>query len=84
VNHAPSLHTDSPLDYDIKKHVVDDAIGLLNVNQERREKFIRERNELMAERMMNKKVQKMGVEEREKLRQQKLEERFNFERMRIN
>ena len=84
MNHAPSLHTDSPLDYDIKKHVVDDAIGLLNVNQERREKFIRERNELMAERMMNKKVQKMGVEEREKLRQQKLEERFNFERMRIN
>ena len=65
VNHAPSFATDSPLDYDIKKNVVSDAIGLLNVSQERREKYIKTKNEQMAERMLNKKVIKMGHEERE-------------------
>ena len=40
VNQSPSFATDSPLDYEVKKGVLRDAFRLLNVNQERREKFI--------------------------------------------
>lgn len=41
VNQSPSFATDSPLDHEIKKQVLRDAFKLLNVNQERRQKFIR-------------------------------------------
>ena len=40
VNQSPSFATDSPLDYEVKKAVLRDAFRLLNVSQERREKFI--------------------------------------------
>jgi tubulin polyglutamylase TTLL6/13 len=32
VNQSPSFATDSPLDYDVKKSVLQDAFKLLNVN----------------------------------------------------
>jgi hypothetical protein len=44
VNQSPSFGTDSPLDYEVKKHVLKDAFNLLNVSQERREDFLKERN----------------------------------------
>jgi len=45
VNHAPSFATDSPLDYEIKKKVLNDSLGLLNISQERREKYIKAKND---------------------------------------
>lgn len=32
INHAPSFTTDSPLDADIKKNVIRDALQLINLN----------------------------------------------------
>ena len=40
VNHAPSFATDSPLDYEVKKHVLGDAFKLLDLSQEWRELMI--------------------------------------------
>ena len=37
VNQSPSFATDSPLDYEVKKHVLGDAFKLLDLTQERRE-----------------------------------------------
>jgi tubulin polyglutamylase TTLL6/13 len=33
VNHSPSFSTDSPLDKDIKKRVISEALILMNVNR---------------------------------------------------
>jgi hypothetical protein len=32
VNHSPSFTTDTPLDYNIKKGVIKDAMGLIGLN----------------------------------------------------
>lgn len=45
VNQSPSFTTDSPLDYEVKKHVLVDAFKMLNVNHERRENFIKVRDQ---------------------------------------
>jgi len=37
VNCSPSFATDSPLDYEVKKHVIADAFKLLDLTHERRE-----------------------------------------------
>jgi hypothetical protein len=41
VNQSPSFGTDSPLDYEVKKAVLRDTFKLLNVSQERRNKYIK-------------------------------------------
>lgn len=41
VNQSPSFATDSPLDYEVKKSVLKDTFSLLNLNQERRENYIK-------------------------------------------
>jgi len=41
VNQSPSFATDSPLDYEVKKAVLKDTFSLLNLNQERREQYIK-------------------------------------------
>ena len=84
VNHAPSFATDSALDYDIKKNIVSDALALLNISQERRENFIKTKNEQMVERILSKKVAKLGVEEKENNKQARIEQRFEHERMKLN
>ena len=40
VNQSPSFATDSPLDYEVKKHVLGDAFKLLDLSQEWRELMI--------------------------------------------
>ncbi len=52
VNQSPSFSTDSPLDYKIKKIVLGDAFGLLNVSYEKREQFIRQKKEEMEKRIL--------------------------------
>jgi hypothetical protein len=84
VNQSPSFGTDSPLDYEVKKHVLKDTFNLLNVSQERREDFLKERNFQAAERMATGKTFKMGAQEREAKREESLNERFMYERMKLN
>lgn len=84
VNQSPSFATDSPLDYEVKKNVLKDAFSLLNVNQERREKFIKERNEQLADRVFQGKSVKLFGAERDKLKEEKVEERVLYERMKLN
>lgn len=58
-----------------------DTFKLLQINQSVREKIIADRNEQNAERIMTGKVNKMGPEEREKLRKQNHAEREDHEAM---
>lgn len=72
VNQSPSFSTDSPLDYEVKKHVLKDALAMLDMSQERRENYIRIRNEQNQERMMTGKTHKMSPQEREKLKHDRI------------
>ena len=72
VNQSPSFATDSPLDYEVKKQVLRDAFRLLNVNQERRQKFIKMKNKQMAERILTGKQDKIDPEERKRLKEERL------------
>jgi hypothetical protein len=84
VNQSPSFATDSPLDYEVKKQVLKDAFNLLNVSQEKREAFLKVRNDQAAERMATGKTFKLDTKERETLREERLTERFLYERMKLN
>jgi tubulin polyglutamylase TTLL7 len=84
VNQSPSFSTDSPLDYEVKKNVLRDALQMLDMSQERRENYIRIRNEQNQERMMTGKTFKMTPQEREKLRHDRIQVRMDFERIKLN
>ena len=40
VNQSPSFTTDTPLDFNIKKNLISDAVNLLNLNWKRKNKYI--------------------------------------------
>jgi len=40
INQSPSFETDTPLDYEIKKHLITDTFKLLNLNAKRKNKYI--------------------------------------------
>ena len=84
VNQSPSFATDSPLDYQVKKGVLKDAFNLLNVDQEKREKYLSQRDQKAAERMLTGKTVKFTGQERQTQKQEKIEERILFERMQLN
>lgn len=44
VNHTPSFSTDSPLDFEIKKNVINDSLKLLNMSYYKKEKYRREKH----------------------------------------
>ena len=79
VNCSPSFGTDSSLDYKIKKNVVADAFQMLNFSNKKRKEFIMQRKEKMEIRLRTGKTSKLPAAERERLRQQKLAERFKYE-----
>ena len=79
VNQSPSFGTDSSLDYKVKKAVLQDAFQLLNVNVEKREKIKEDNLKKTEIRIKTGKIVKMEPEEKAKLRNQKLQERFDFE-----
>ena len=83
MNQSPSFSTDSPLDYKIKKQVIGDAFHLLNCSYENRVQHIQTKKEEMEKRIRTGKTQKIGGEDREKLRQEKLKERFEYEKDRM-
>lgn len=67
VNQSPSFATDSPLDHEVKKQVLRDAFKLLNINQERRHKFIKMKQKQMAERILTGKQDRIEPEARKRL-----------------
>lgn len=79
VNCSPSFGTDSSLDYKIKKNVIGDAFKLLNFSNKKRKEFIKQRKERTETRIRTGKTFKLTPPEREKLRMQKLTERFKYE-----
>lgn len=83
VNQSPSFGTDSPLDYKIKKLVIGDAFNLLNCSYSKRIEHIKRKKEEMQKRILTGKTCKIGGEDKEKLRQEKLDERFEFEKHRM-
>jgi len=42
VNQSPSFLTDSPLDYQIKKNVLRDSLHMLNLNNKKKNRYLRE------------------------------------------
>jgi putative sterol carrier protein len=83
VNCSPSFGTDSSLDYLIKKNVIGDAFKLLNFSYKKRKELVKQRRDKIETRIRTGKTLKMTPMEREKLRQQKLQERFKFEAERM-
>ena len=79
VNQSPSFATDSALDYEVKKQVLRDTFKLLIVNQERREKFIKGKQRALAERILTGKLEKVDPAVKKKLKEERLQERFDFE-----
>lgn len=80
VNQSPSFSTDSPLDYKIKKTVLGDAFNLLNLSTERRLYCEQMQREAMERRIRTGKTSKVNMEDKEKQRQIKLKERYEFEK----
>ena len=80
VNQSPSFSTDSPLDYKIKKAVLGDAFHMLNIDQERRAECEQLQKEEMEKRIRTGKTSKINPEDREKIRAQRIKERYEFEK----
>ena len=82
VNQSPSFKTDSPLDYRIKKAVLTDTFRLLNMSWEKRKKIIKEQKESMKARILTGKQSKIDPEEKARIKEKKLKERFEYEKKR--
>ena len=54
VNQSPSLMTDSPLDYSIKKNLVRDTLHILNLSWKRKNKYLTAMKNEMANRLVGK------------------------------
>ncbi len=82
MNQSPSFSTDSPLDYLIKKHVLGDAFRLLNVSYDKKMDHIRQMREEAEKRIYQGRTSRLNLSncERRKLREEKLKERFDFEK----
>lgn len=81
VNHAPSLSTDSPLDFKIKKGLITDTIKLLNLSQQRKQKYKRQRAAEFQRRQTKGKVL-YSREEKEKIRE-KAERKRNLDESKL-
>lgn len=65
VNHTPSFTTDSPLDWKIKKHVIRDALLLMNISSRERKAYLKKQKELILKRAVTGKLEKDSKEERQ-------------------
>ena len=82
VNASPSFATDSPLDYKTKKAVLQDTFSLLNCTYSRRKKMLKQQKAQMQSRILTGKTSKLDPEEKARLREKALKERFEFEEKR--
>ena len=77
VNQSPSFMTDSPLDYQVKKNLLRDTLHMLNLTWKRKNRYIKQQKEEMANRLVGK--SRLSQEEREALREKKLRIKDKFE-----
>ena len=82
VNQSPSFATDSPLDYKTKKAVLTDTFRMLNCSVSKRKKLLKQQKAQMESRILTGKQAKMDPEEKAKLKEIKLKERFEYEEAR--
>jgi tubulin polyglutamylase TTLL6/13 len=69
--------TDSPLDYSIKKNLLRDSLHILNLSWKRKNKYISQTKNEMANRLVGK--SRMTAAEREALREKKLRIKDKYE-----
>ena len=79
VNHSPSFKTDASLDFKIKKALISDTVRLINLNSERKMRYIRQAEKVRKERVLKGKREKLDPEVREKLKKEAMEKRDKFE-----
>lgn len=65
VNHTPSFTTDTPLDRNIKKAVIRDALKIMNVSVNNRIRFKNKRREELQKRVLTGKKVKATIEEKQ-------------------
>ena len=70
VNQSPSFLTDSPLDLQIKKNLVRDTLHMLNINNKKKNRYLREMKTEMASRLVGK--HRANQADREALKAKKL------------
>lgn len=78
VNQSPSFTTDTPLDFNIKKNLIADAIVMLNLSWKRKNKYIQQKRLEQQKRVLVGKT-KMNQEEKEQQREKKLKIKDKFE-----
>ena len=54
VNQSPSFLTESPLDHSVKKNLIRDTLHILNLSNKRRNRYLREQKNEMANRLTGK------------------------------
>lgn len=69
--------TDSPLDYQVKKNLLRDTLHMLNLTWKRKNRYIKQQKDDMANRLVGKSRQTM--EEREALKEKKMRIKDKFE-----
>ena len=79
VNHSPSFTTDTPLDYTIKQKVISDAISLLGISSDNREKYFNQVKFQIQQRASKGRNFTALRHERQGLHQQAVEERDRLE-----
>lgn len=67
VNYTPSFSTETPLDHLIKSNLIRDALVLMNVTPQARDKALRLAKEVLDKRVFTGKMTKYSPEERERL-----------------
>ncbi len=62
INYTPSFSTDTPLDWNIKKNLIKDALVLMGVNKEFKQVTVKARKQCRDVRMMTGKKNKLTPE----------------------
>lgn len=75
INHTPSFATPYPVDFEVKRNVIHDALVIMNVNQKTKKKLVLEMKQRIGERVLTGKRQKLSKEERQEIEKQCQEER---------
>lgn len=56
VNQSPSLEIDTPLDYEIKRNLITDTLKLINLNAQRKNKYVNKMRSEMQKRILTGKI----------------------------
>ena len=64
INISPSFHVDTPLDFRIKKGVIEECIKLLNLSYKRKQKFKKKEKTEFQKRVFSGKIEKKTQEQR--------------------